>query len=304
MEKNHYGKNRLFRKSFITQNTFSRELWLYGGMDKHFSVVYETPTLQVKSTLLKGVSQPSFYSKVGGVVEVLNAFDSIPVLYNWENGAYRVLISDDIAVLQYFKFGSATDSVYINKAFADAEKKGVSRFVLDLRGNIGGTTKVYDAFFAHLTQDSIPYFSRVEYKVSKELLDRKPYGNRFKYPDEANIGKQCELNANSLRYSPKKSPLYLGRFYVLCDEGTFSTASAFCAIVQDNKLGKLIGRATGGMGSSFGNFLVFMLPNSKIPLLVSSARYYRPNGDREFTPVIPDVFVDDCDLLNFFNKCK
>ncbi len=82
---------------------------------------------------------------------------------------------------------------------------------------------------------------------------------------------------------------FKGKLYCLCDAGTFSTASSFCAILKDYRMGELIGESTGGMASTYGNYLGVVLPNSKLTLLVSTGFYTRPNANKKIESVMPDI---------------
>lgn len=135
-------------------------------------------------------------------------------------------------------------------------------------------------------------FSQVMYKVSPGLLDQKSFGDDFPYPSDR-LGQVVTMDLSLFQMKPyETSNKFTGRFYCISDAGTFSTASSFCALVQDYGLGTIIGEPTGGMGTSFGNFMVVQLPQSGLRLGISTSKYFRSNGNTNFEPVQPNVVAD------------
>lgn len=96
--------------------------------------------------------------------------------------------------------------------------------------------------------------------------------------------------------------LFNKNVYVLVGPGTFSAAADFAAMVKDLKAATVVGEETGGLASSYGDVLSFILPNSKLQLGVSFKYFVRCGGFDDKRGVIPDIAVqipitDDTDQL-------
>ena len=294
----YYGINEDFVRYQISMLALTRELWLYFDMNKRFTVEYLTPDSTIEKLSLKGISQPSYHSKYYS--KLTDNKEKIIRTIESKNGFYQELVPEKLAVIRYAYFGSMQDTIFFNEVFDLAKEKNIENLILDLRGNMGGTTNLFTPILSHLTNDTIYYFSKIEYKLSNDFIENKTLGADFNYEKTDSI---ITINNDVfLLVDNNNDNLFKGKLYVLIDSGVFSTASAFCAIIKDYNLGVLIGEPTGGVGSSFGNSLNTKLPNSKIPLSISSGRFYRPNGDNSFTPVIPDIRISLSDNKYLYNE--
>ncbi len=127
----------------------------------------------------------------------------------------------------------------LRKAIAAAQKSGCRSFIVDLRGNPGGSGDRFDELLSiFIDRDSIPYMAaqricvspitRQDYEFLKDSVD----GSVVAMPD---------------RYVHRTVPLdrkrHLGamRYYVLMDKDTQSTAATFCNILQYNDAALLVG---------------------------------------------------------------
>ncbi|MGV8828936.1 MAG: S41 family peptidase [Breznakibacter sp.] len=288
---NNYGERDVMRRYDVNPYTFSRNLWLYMGFNKRFVLDYRTPEGVERQATLKGIYQPSFYNRLGkknpkkqsGLVE-------------GDNGHYYESADGSCGIIEYGHFGGAADSTFFHDVFALATQHGVEHLFLDLRGNGGGSTNTYPHILSYLTSDTLNLFSQVMYKVSPGLLDQKLFGDGFSYPSDR-LGQVVTMDLSLFKMQPYETNCrYIGRFYCLSDAGTFSTASSFCALVHDYGLGSIVGEPTGGMGTSFGNFMVVQLPQSGLRLVVSTSKYFRTNGNTNFEPVQPNVVADPRNL--------
>ena len=283
---NKYGDNDSMRSYAINNMSFPRDLWLYFGFNKHFSLQYTTTDGKDKKELVKGIYQPSFYHKLGKIQA-----KEPTKLIDGENGYYYEIPNDSLAIIHYSFFGGDRDSSFFHDVFASAKRQGIKHLFLDLRGNGGGSTNTYKHIISYFSQDTLNMFAKAEYKVSKELLDQKIFGNDFQYAFDQ-IGSIVSIPESFFNVVPYKTDIqYVGKFYCISDAGTFSTASSFCALIKDNKLGVLVGKPTGGSGTSFGNYVSVQLPNSKMKCIISTTKYYRGNGDFRVVSVTPDVYV-------------
>jgi len=195
---------------------------------------------------------------------------------------------DSAVIFKYPKFDSLNDTSLINRVYQHIKSDSVKYFVLDLRDNTGGTTNLYPYLLKLFPpKNKVCYFDRVEVNLASVA------SAEMKMEKVENVrGNKIGICRDSLLLSTSNICGITRKAFVLCNAGTFSTASAFCAIVQDNKLGVLVGEDTGGRGSDFGNFQAFLLPNSKLILQVSTSRFIRPNGNATFYPIKPDIYCN------------
>ena len=104
-----------------------------------------------------------------------------------------------------------------------------------------------------------------------------------------------------MRKPPPRKNRFHGRFILLTDNGVFSSATDFAAIIKDFHLGLIIGYETGGVPTSFGDVVGVTLPYSGIELAVSFKRFLAPvpeHGD-DTHGVIPDIVATDVLLAKY-----
>ncbi len=285
---NKYGKNYNMRLARIDFRYFPGDLYKVFGFRDKFNVTYRNSNGEVHDVLIKGIRNTSFVKRVYTPPFVdKNHLDTIYV--SEKNGFLGALKNKNIAYLYYDQFGGHIDSVLFNKSFDKINTLGFDRLIIDLRHNWGGSTNSYQHILSYLMQDSVQVFSSLDYKFSCEFYERKFFGIDFTYPDDSDLGKIVRIDKKFLKEKLAAKSKFKGELYCLCDAGTFSTASSFCAIIKDYELGKLVGEATGGMASSYGNYIDVKLPNSELGFLISTGFYTRPNGDSGIKSVKPHL---------------
>jgi len=253
----------------------------------NYNLRYKTPNGECREVFLKGISQPKYFGSKSTYFNK-DIFDSCSMVERSDFGSIFYSKKGSAAIFKYPKFDSLNDTSLINRVYQHIKSDSVKYFVLDLRDNTGGTTNLY-LYLLKLfpSKSKVCYFDRVEVNLagiaSAEMKMEKIENIR---------GNKIGICRDSLLLSTSNICGISRKAFVLCNAGTFSTASAFCAIVQDNKLGVLVGEDTGGRGSDFGNFQAFLLPNSKLILQVSTSRFIRPNGNATFYPIKPDIYCN------------
>jgi C-terminal processing protease CtpA/Prc len=281
---NKYGESDEMRYHSINL-TFSRALWMYMGFNKKYDITYSDTNKVEHKLRLKGIYQPSYYHKWGEKHIVVPNY-----LIKGYNGGYYETEQGTCGIIEYRSFGGYKDSLFFHNVFDLAIKHKIKHLILDLRDNGGGSTSTYRYILPYLTTDTIQPFSKIEYKYSRELLNKKPFGIDFNYEPIEHLGEIVPIDITSTKIIPFQTDLrYSGHFYCLSNAATYSTASSFCALIQDYHLGTIIGEPTGGMATSFGNFLTTKLPNSQIVFLISTTKFYRSNGNPIIEPIKPEI---------------
>ena len=166
------------------------------------------------------------------------------------------MVNKDIGYIKLNKF-SATTYKEFDKAAKDLKKQGMTKLILDLRGNAGG-------------------FLRAAINVADEFL---PSGKLIVYTQGRN-------RPRNYAFATDRGELIKDTLVILIDEGTASASEIVAGAIQDNDRGLIIGRR------SFGKGLVqeqVSLPDGSA-LRLTIARYYTPTGRCIQRPYKKDKF--------------
>ena len=166
------------------------------------------------------------------------------------------MVNNEIGYIKLNKFSTTsyeefTDAVY------DLKKQGMSKLILDLRGNAGGILGA-------------------AINIADEFL---PDGKLIVYTEGKNRPK-------NYAFATKSGSLTGEEVVVLIDEGSASASEIVAGAIQDNDRGIIIGRR------SFGKGLVqeqMILPDGSA-LRLTVARYYTPTGRSIQKPYNKDHF--------------
>lgn len=223
---------------------------------------------------------------------------------------YRTL-SGRVGYLEFRTMTAAPDdfaqrvAAIIRQAVADS----VGALVVDLRRNGGGNSQLGELLLQHLTGAPFRMAARKEWKMSAEYRAmvraraeqaRRQDSVRFAASNgEAELRRLLEgpdgrmlSSESNARVRPRLEPRFDGPVCVLIGPGTFSSAMMTANAIQDYCLATLIGEETGGVPTSFGEQYAFRLPNSQLPVTISSARFVRASGDASVRAgVVPDIEV-------------
>ncbi len=132
---------------------------------------------------------------------------------------------------------------FFETAFRNLNEAGVTRLVVDLRGNGGGAPEVSVALISHLIDHPFVYF-------------KKGQG----YPQ--------------LFSATTPHPVHFpGTTLVLIDGGCFSTSGHFCALVRHHGLALFVGETGGGTFRCHDNSLEIALAQSGMRLRVARTTY-------------------------------
>ncbi len=186
----------------------------------------------VNVTILRnGVAKPLNFKITRGAIPIY----SVDATY---------MINANVGYIKISKFAATTYDEYL-KAFNTLSKKGMSKLVLDLRGNPGG-------------------FLNAAVDISDEFLKN---GLQIVYTE----GK---ANPKKTYKATEHGSFENNDLIILIDEGSASASEIVAGAIQDNDRGTIIGRR------SFGKGLVqdqLQLPDGSA-IRLTIARYYTPTG--------------------------
>jgi carboxyl-terminal processing protease len=154
------------------------------------------------------------------------------------------MVDDSTGYIKISRFAATTFDEYIN-AYRKLTKQGMSKLIIDLRGNSGGLLNIaVDLADEFLAEGKIIVYTQGKSRPRKNYL------------------------------ATKQGNFESGKLVILIDEGSASASEILAGAIQDNDRGTIIGRRSFGKGlvqeqSEFND-------GSGVRLTI--ARYYTPTG--------------------------
>jgi hypothetical protein len=174
----------------------------------------------------------------------------------------------------------------IDHAFASINARGVSRLIIDVRGNTGGQSDAGARVIQYVLDRPAAQVSRARERMNDEnssvLGYRGPAGSMREFVVDDELIQPAPADAR-----------FKGRVAVLIDELTYSAGILFATTTQDRGLATLVGRPTGGFANQTGNMMPTRLPATGFTAFIATRDFIRPSGDRRVAPVQPDIVVSD-----------
>ena len=195
--------------------------------------------------LLKGPKKTKVDVKVKrhGISELLDFTITRDVIPTYSIDV-SYMIDDNIGFIKLTKFSSTTYDEFIT-AIKELKKEGMTKLILDLRGNTGG------------------YLGEAV-AIADEIL---PNNNLIVYTEGEN-------RPRSYVFARHRGMLENDEIAVLIDEGSASASEIVAGALQDNDKGIIVGRRSFGKGLVQEQF--DLGDNGALRLTV--ARYYTPTG--------------------------
>ncbi len=163
----------------------------------------------------------------------------------------------------------------VKKMFQEVKAKNIKNVAVDVRGNGGGDSTVANEFIKYLPVDS--------------FID---------CPGDWRWGFLTISDDGHRKNRPYKNLVFEGNVYVLTNRKSFSAAMDFAQIIQDNKLGKVVGEIPANDANGYGEIVVFSLPNTGVSMQVSTKKWYRIDADNPNNYVVPDYLCSGNEVLS------
>ncbi|MGE5351501.1 MAG: S41 family peptidase [Acidobacteriota bacterium] len=218
-------------------------------------------------------------------------FQDIPKEKEATIDSYFEFLKDGaVAYFRYNQFVvSDKEKALIDSLFTMMDLKKSRDLIIDLRFNGGGNSQMGDYILHYITDKPYSMISRMEVKVSKEIL------NRGGFPEYKELEGMVIPYIGGLTQPENKPHKFHGRVILLIGPDTFSSACLLTQAVKDHNIGTIIGNETGGVRQAFGDILNFTTPNLNISFYVSYKVFYAPvpkAGD-ESHGTAPDIEMTD-----------
>lgn len=221
---------------------------------------------------------------------------------------------------KYFDPERPVFSEYVSQMIKESNEKGITKLILDLRNNNGGSELICLQLLYHLTDkenlkdferyvpngDFYKHYFKDDYKEKVELHTKihgtPPPKDSLFYAGYANSNKDLFdkiTDPNSPYYIPKDRPVFKGKIIVLADYSTHSAGALLTTLIQDNNVGKVIGTAVSNNPTGPTTWTPFKLPNTKIEVSMASQYLVRPEKSKS-NKFVPDVYMEKSytDILN------
>jgi hypothetical protein len=207
---------------------------------------------------------------------------------------------------------------FINKALDSLKFYGATDLIIDLRNSPGGHAESGYALIDRITNK--PY--RTDYEeqffikhamltsdnpAARNIYTSRKYLKKNEVKATMKAGKDTVITYQYPEIKPKEyKNKFTGRIWVLTSAYTFSAAVGLAAIVQDCRLGTVVGEETGGIPNTYGNLLIYPLTGVmsekilKYYYIAPYIKHIRPSGDdsQYLRGVIPDIEIEPNIILN------
>ncbi|MDR2970844.1 MAG: hypothetical protein LBU83_02775 [Bacteroidales bacterium] len=232
---------------------------------------------------------------------------------------FRIIDDDRIGIITMLDFFPVKEMLpLINMAFDNLKSSGAEDLIIDLRKSTGGHAESGYALIDRITDKPYRTCSEEQFFIKSAMLTssnkymRKIWQNRT-YLSEKELrpimeaGRDTVITYQCPEIRPKNHKnKFVGRVWVLVGSQTFSAAVGVAAIIQDHKLGTVVGEETGGIPNTYGNQMPQILTGVLDEKLITFYYYVphiktiRPSGDdsMKLRGVIPDIEIEPNILLN------
>lgn len=221
---------------------------------------------------------------------------------------------------KYFDPERPIFSQYVSQMIKESNEKGINKLILDLRNNNGGSELICLQLLYHLTGnenlrdfelyvqngDFYKHYFKNDFKEKIDLYFKKngklPPKDTLFYAGYNNSSEKLFdkiVDPKSPYHIPNSRPIFKGKVIVLADFSTHSAGALFTALLQDNKIARVIGTSVSNNPTGPTTWTPFWLPNSGIGISMASQYVVRPDKTKpdKFTP---DIYMEKSlqDMLN------
>ncbi len=191
---------------------------------------------------------------------------------------------------------------FVDQSFEQLIEQNAKQLIIDLRANPGGDNSFSDPMLAWIANRPFRFCSAFLIRSSDEAaasnLARLKQNPGAAESVSALFAKQYdkvprgEVFDFEIPYSkPREGKQFTGEVFVLINRHSYSNAVNVAAIVQDYKLGLIVGEKTSDMATTYGAMEQFSLPNTGFTVGFPKAHIIRPSGEPKSDGVTPDWVI-------------
>lgn len=164
---------------------------------------------------------------------------------------------------------------FCDSVFKDINDKKIPKLVIDVRNNTGGSSQCVERLISYFPHPEYTLYSRSQLKVSSYSKAYNQKRHKEIYAQICNLpdGSLFVIKDTPIKENKTGTNLYRGKVTILVNNKTYSGASTFAHKMQKLGIAKVEGE-TGCPDVYFGNFLPFILPNSKIEYFITFSKFY------------------------------
>lgn len=225
---------------------------------------------------------------------------------------FSLTFKGECAVLKIGDFTKKKYSSFLSRSFALIKKKGVSRLLIDMRGNPGGDSENMEKLLSYLISKPVKVLPLVKCRASKEFKKAMKKGipslirwlpvqkldKRGKKIWSVPTGSLVSIEDNELVTPKPLKKRYSGRLFVLVNGNSLSCGSLFPYYVKKWGVGRIVGTETGSReDGAYGHPIILKLPHSKLPFMVSGMVL----RDKPDSPLAQTGLMPDIEILRDFN---
>ena len=209
--------------------------------------------------------------------------------------SFRILKEEGAAVVDFRRCDDPQGmQQFADSLFATLRREGIRNLIVDVRQNGGGNSQVGDVLLRYLAARPFTQFARALTRVTPTT--RRLLGDLSLVP-----GWSFSENADTSRFIrplTAEEGHFDGRVYLLTSHQTFSSAGSFAWAFKEFGAGTVVGEEAGGMGVSFGDFVRYTLPDSRLACTISHKRFWHYGADEEdIHGALPDYAVASQEAL-------
>jgi hypothetical protein len=301
-----YNAESDYYEEIMYSDWFNTSYWYSFGGFKEYKVEYKSQKDSNEIIIKSGLTS--------------DEINSLKYNQKTKNYSFYELPEIRTGILEY---NACTDlkifRVFCDTIFNIMKQKKYENLIIDIRNNIGGTTRTNDALFEYITDKPITQFESIETKISKEqkkyfIQTNRFYNGWFKwyhyliYPIYVrnNSNRKQMLNTKNGKTvkeefkpeKPQKHPLFFnGSIYLLTSKKTYSAAASLAAAFKCYHVGLIIGQETEERMTFYADWKPVVLPNTKLGYVISSKKYVMACGKDDGRGVIPDYSIDDTKII-------
>lgn len=270
-----YGINKM--KNYLS----SAEDLDYLGFDIENGIIYTYET--VGGEILECTYYPEDFVTYDEYMAFNNLTDASQENGDTEFVSYEIIPECDLAVLTLYSCNYNDEyKACVKSMFTEVKEKGIQNVCVDLRDNGGGNSLVANEFIRYLGTDTYKSWGQ-DWRLGPLVIKSK---------------------GSTMKNSREEELLFTGNVYALTSVYTFSSAMDFAMLITDNDLGTIIGEASGNSPGSYGDIVVFKLPNSGLVMQVSTKKWYRVDTECPDEFIEPDIKCESNEALEVLKtKC-